>query len=252
MPTFGVIDTGSGADTFYEGMVKDAANWAIIEAMLSTGFLANNIAVGSDANGDIYYRGSGALARLAKGTAYLTLGMNSGATAPEWQASLKSIMTAQGDIVYATGANTPARLAKGLAYQVLRMNSGATAPEWSVGTAFKLVAETRAMDAATGDVSYSGAGFTPQAVIVLAGKDGGLSGRFNSRGAATGASTAQGVVGDSATILAQAKLVHAWEDTGKDQSAVLKSLDADGMTLTWTRTGVTASGTLNLYILYLR
>lgn len=251
MATFSVIDTGSGADTFYEGMVKDAANWAILEAMLSTGFLANNIAVGSDANGDIYYRGSGALARLAKGTAYLTLGMNSGATAPEWQASLKSIMTAQGDIVYATGANTPARLAKGTAYQVLRMNSGATAPEWSVGTAFKVVAETRAMDAASGDVAYTAAGFTPQAVVVLAAKDGGTSSRFNSTGVATGASTAQGCIWGGGCYAA-AKLVYAYEDTGKSQDAVLKTLDADGTTLTWTRTGVTASGTLNLYILYLR
>jgi len=41
-------------------------------------------AVGSDADGDIYYRSSGALERLAKGTASQVLKMNSGATAPEW------------------------------------------------------------------------------------------------------------------------------------------------------------------------
>jgi len=41
-------------------------------------------ALGSDANGDIYYRSGGALARLAKGFAYQILQMNSGATAPEW------------------------------------------------------------------------------------------------------------------------------------------------------------------------
>jgi hypothetical protein len=32
MAIFSVIDTGTLADTFYEGMVKDAANWAIMEA----------------------------------------------------------------------------------------------------------------------------------------------------------------------------------------------------------------------------
>lgn len=42
-------------------------------------------AIGSDADGDTYYRASGALARLAKGTANQVLAMNSGATAPEWQ-----------------------------------------------------------------------------------------------------------------------------------------------------------------------
>ena len=42
-------------------------------------------ALGSDADGDIYYRASGALARLAKGTAKQTIVMNAGATAPEYQ-----------------------------------------------------------------------------------------------------------------------------------------------------------------------
>jgi len=44
----------------------------------------NNLAIGSDADGDIYYRASGVTARLGKGTASQTLKMNSGATAPEW------------------------------------------------------------------------------------------------------------------------------------------------------------------------
>lgn len=44
-----------------------------------------DIDVGSDAEGDIYYRdGSGNLARLAIGTAGQSLAVNSGATAPEW------------------------------------------------------------------------------------------------------------------------------------------------------------------------
>ena len=40
--------------------------------------------LGSDADGDTYYRGSGALARLAKGTALQILRMNAEGTAPEW------------------------------------------------------------------------------------------------------------------------------------------------------------------------
>ena len=42
------------------------------------------ITLGSDADGDIYYRSGGVLARLAKGTALQQLRMNAGATAPEW------------------------------------------------------------------------------------------------------------------------------------------------------------------------
>lgn len=81
--------------------------------------------------GDLPYATADATwARLAKGTARQVLAMNSGATAPEWVASLQSLLTTQGDIVYASAANTPARLAKGTAGQVLAINSGATAPEW--------------------------------------------------------------------------------------------------------------------------
>lgn len=95
MPTFQVIDTGSGQDTFYQGMVKDAANWATLEALIPVGTTATQtltnktltspvINVGSDATGDIYYRSSGVFTRLAKGTAFQYLRMNSGATVPEW------------------------------------------------------------------------------------------------------------------------------------------------------------------------
>jgi len=61
-------------------------------SLVSTDTLTNKtltspvINVTSDADGDIYYRASGAFARLAKGTAGQALKMNSGATAPEWAA----------------------------------------------------------------------------------------------------------------------------------------------------------------------
>lgn len=43
------------------------------------------LTVGSDADGDMYYRASSVLTRLAKGTAGQILTMNSGATAPNWE-----------------------------------------------------------------------------------------------------------------------------------------------------------------------
>ena len=46
--------------------------------------IKRGLAVGSDADGDMYYRASSVLARLAKGTAGQVLTMNTGATAPEW------------------------------------------------------------------------------------------------------------------------------------------------------------------------
>jgi hypothetical protein len=48
-----------------------------------------DLVLGSDADGDMYYRASSVLARLAKGTANLKMFMNAGATAPEWAAGIK-------------------------------------------------------------------------------------------------------------------------------------------------------------------
>lgn len=193
MPIFSVIDTGSGQDTFYQGMVKDAANWATLESLIS------------GSAGDVYYFNGTTLAKLGKGTAG----------------------------------------------QVLTQNSGLTAPEWAAGGAYKFAAETRAMDAASGDVTYTGAGFTPRWVYVLAGVDGGTAFSLQSWGLGTGATTNQGCMSwEGSVIMSEAKIVYAFEDTGKIQSAVIKSFNTDGMVLTWTRTGATASATLNLYILY--
>jgi hypothetical protein len=47
------------------------------------------LTLGSDADGDMYYRASSVLARLAKGAANLKLFMNAGATAPEWAVGIK-------------------------------------------------------------------------------------------------------------------------------------------------------------------
>lgn len=58
----------------------DGVHGAAARASMGTAPLV----LGSDADGDMYYRASGALARLAKGTAYAIPRMNSGASAPEW------------------------------------------------------------------------------------------------------------------------------------------------------------------------
>lgn len=52
---------------------------------IDLGTNSGGFVLGSDADGDLYYRASSALARLAKGTANYILSMNSGATAPEWK-----------------------------------------------------------------------------------------------------------------------------------------------------------------------
>jgi hypothetical protein len=58
-----------------------------------TGMTALALALGSDADGDIYYRASSTIARLAKGAANTKLFMNAGATAPEWAAGFAVVST---------------------------------------------------------------------------------------------------------------------------------------------------------------
>ena len=52
-------------------------------------FTSLKVALGSDADGDIYYRASSTLARLAKGSANMKLFMNAAASAPEWESGFK-------------------------------------------------------------------------------------------------------------------------------------------------------------------
>jgi len=64
---------------------KNAVYDQMLLQMLKNG---SNLAIGSDADGDMYYRASSALARLAKGAANYKLFMNAGETAPEWAAGI--------------------------------------------------------------------------------------------------------------------------------------------------------------------
>lgn len=94
------------------------------------------LTLGSDANGDTYYRGSGVLTRVAKGTAGQVYTMNSGATAPEWQtpstpfSAYYQTATDFGDTnrfnqnATGTGANTFAAFG-------VRISTGATAASYS-------------------------------------------------------------------------------------------------------------------------
>lgn len=72
----------------------------ITSGTLSTGAVLAGVTMtlGSDADGDTYYRSSNVLTRLAKGTAYQKLTMNSGATAPNWTTDNEVIGIACSDV----------------------------------------------------------------------------------------------------------------------------------------------------------
>ena len=114
--------------------------------------------------GDIVYAtGDNATARLAIGSARQQLATNSGASAPEWVASLQSLMTAKGDVLGASAANTPARLAVGSNNHVLTAASGeSTGMKWAAaggagyGTTEARLSLTSGTPVTTADVTGAG------------------------------------------------------------------------------------------------
>ena len=81
--------TPDGLKDGYQGSSNVATVGTVISGTLSTGAVLADVTMtlGSDADGDTYYRTSNKLTRLAKGTATEVLTMNAGATAPEWAAA---------------------------------------------------------------------------------------------------------------------------------------------------------------------
>lgn len=147
--TMMATDTKIGSLADLDTTDKDSVTDAINEVVASVGGITAPSAI-LTTEGDMMYRNATVPTRLAKGAAGTLMRMNSGATAPEWMAlgtayqalvmnsgatgfqwlaSLQSLMTAAGDIVYASGANSPARLEKGTDGYVLEMVSGL--PAWA-------------------------------------------------------------------------------------------------------------------------
>ena len=166
-------------------------------------------------------------------------------------ANLKIASQATSDVLYASSASVWARLAKGAAAQVLKMNSGATAPEWGAGVQADVVYNTRDITAASGDVSYTGVGFTPVAIVFWAWINGQPHWGI---GMAAGASAQDGVTGSKdgteGTIsgfqdTTSACFIVETGGSGAGQQAKLKTFDADGFTLTWTKVASPGAETID-------
>jgi hypothetical protein len=155
--------------------------------------------------------------------------------------ALAALTLTQGMLLTATGADAPSVLAKGTANLKLFMNAGATAPEWASG--FKMGSFTRAIDGSTADVSYTGVGFKPSHVFFF--MSGPASCCFGVDDGTSRASiypyiseiTAFGATGTTSLI--------SLEDGSKYQTGIIKTLDSDGFTITWTKNG--SPSTSDLY-----
>jgi len=111
---------------------KDNANAVQVIAWKTTPTTAGGTGLTSYTAGDLIYYASGtAFTKLGIGSAYQALQVNAGGTAPSWQPSASSVLTAQGDLLYASAANTLARLAKNTTATRYLANTGTSNnPNW--------------------------------------------------------------------------------------------------------------------------
>lgn len=115
----------------------------------------------------------------------------------------------------------------------------------------KVIVATRDLTAASGDVSYTGVGFTPTSIICMGNIDG--SANTISIGAADSAKSASSLEKDSNGYFYKNDILGRFS-TGVGsafQNAAVKSFDADGFTITWTKVG-SPTGTAGLIFLCFR
>lgn len=154
---------------------------------------------------------------------------------------------AQGDILY-RGASGWERLAAGSEGQALYTGGAGANPSWS--NSFKVSNFSRDTSLATGTQAVTGVGFKPRAIIFLAvqGSTKEMSVGF-SDGSSHGALYQTSTAG---TFSAASSAIVDDQTSGSDSYlGTVASFDADGFTISWTRTGA-PTGTLTIYYLALR
>jgi len=169
--------------------------------------------------------------------------VNGATTVPvssNWAYDFINTLTTQADLPYATAAGVWTRLAKGTGGQFLKMNSGATAPEWGAASfSSKLLNHSRLGADASGDVAYTSYGFLPKALIIFAVIS---ANPYFSLGFGDENLAEMCLISPSANYyLSTTSIINPYNSAGNSQVAVLKTLDADGFTLTWTKNGTGGS-----------
>ena len=113
----------------------------------------------------------------------------------------------------------------------------------------KLIQISRDLTVASGDVAYTGFGFTPTSLIInynIASNSHGGNGFVDSSKSGKCMFTEDGT-----TRLSQAHLIFIPSASGQYQMADVKSYDADGFTLTWAKTA-SPTGTVLIDVLAVR
>ena len=118
---------------------------------------------------------------------------------------------------------------------------------------YRAVVASRLMDAGFGDVSYTGAGFSPRGVMIYAEVDGGSTVSWGFASSSTAEYAIMNVDGGTtlAAIQSTDTVINAQQSAGNNQTGAFKSFDSDGITITWTKNGTPSSETLTITIFYM-
>jgi hypothetical protein len=158
----------------------------------------------------------------------------------------------KGDILIFNGVNWVG-LPHGILGQILQSGGHGELPSFvtpPVAMQSKIIASTRVLTAASGDVSYTGVGFQPSVIIAFSADP---VNSWHGIGFSDSAKNCYSMIwyGQYNAGQMSAVLINAYEGSGAWQTCIVKSYDADGFTLTWTKTG-SPTGTPSLYFLCLK
>src|SRR5262245_39114056 len=143
-------------------------------------------------------------------------------------------------VIAATGAATCATVALG-------SDVSGTLPAGSLPTP-KIVTVTRDLTVASGNVAYTGCGFSPRLLIATGAVNGATTAytTFSGMTASGGGQGSTSIFGTSYTQ--STNFLQAIDATGANsQIANIVTFDADGFTLAWTKTG-TPTGSFVVYV----
>ena len=229
-PAAGNLASGELAINITDGKLfyKDNANAVQVISWKTTPTSAGGTGLTSYTAGDTLYYASGTtLTKLAIGTAYQAFQVNAGATAPSWQPSATSVLTAQGDLLYASGANTLARLAKDANATRYLSNTGTTNnPAW---------AQINLTNGVTGVLPVANGGTNASSASITAFNN--ITG-YSASGA-TGTTTTNLVFSTSPTLVTPTLGAALATSIKFGSGAVLSSYEEG----TWTPTFVSTTGT---------
>lgn len=238
------------AITVYKKTLLTGGTSPALDSIDGAGLLDGDYAIVTVSNIDYAYILDDDLGGAESSPLIITPDTNPGNKRWVLQTPALAALTTAGDTPYASAAGVIARLAKGAANTKLFMNAGATAPEWAVG--IKLGSFTRDLTAVAGDVAYTAVGFKPYLLDFMVS-----FGQSHSIGWDDGTNSfCTQVAGLVASPIEYPSIgtrsIFITDNYGTTyQRAYVKTMDADGFTLTWDKAG-SPTGTATIYYKALR